>query len=109
MRVVRNRFVPVRGFKAVNLFGVLFVRGDAKVDERTMNHERIHTAQMREMGYVPFYVWYVVEWLIRLAWRWDCKVAYRGIGFEREAYGNEHDTGYLVKRRRWAWTGRIRG
>ena len=40
---------------------------------------------MKEMMYIPFYLLYVVEWLIKLF----CKgSAYRNISFEREAYDN---------------------
>lgn len=54
MKIIRNNFIPVKGFKAINLFGVLFVRGNAVISEKTLRHEHIHTMQMREMLYVPF-------------------------------------------------------
>ena len=47
-----------------------------------------HTAQMKEMLYIFFYLWYVVEWIIRLFMKGN---AYRNISFEREAYSNEDD------------------
>ena len=93
MKIIRNKFIPFKGFKAINLFGVLFVRGNAYIGEKTIRHESIHTKQMREMLYVPFYVWYGIEWVIRyFAW-----------SFEKEAYGNEHDTEYLKNRKPYAW------
>lgn len=110
MKIVRNKFIPFRGFKAVNLFGVLFVRGNARIDERTIRHESIHTEQMREMLYVPFYVWYGIEWAVRyLAWSLEKKPCdpndgpYDRMGFEREAYANDRDAGYLENRRPYAW------
>ena len=66
MKIIRNNIIPFSGYKAMNLFGVLFVRGNAKIDDITLNHEKIHTAQIKEMLYVFFYVWYAIEWLIRL-------------------------------------------
>lgn len=99
MRIVRNKLIPFKGFRAVNLFGILFVRGDTRVSERTLNHERIHTAQMREMLYLPFYLWYVLEWIVRLFMAGD---AYCNICFEREAYEYE-GTDYLPKRGWFAW------
>ena len=66
MKIIRNNIIPFKGFRAINLFGVLFVRGAAFISEKTLNHERIHSRQMKEMLFVPFYVWYVIEWLIRL-------------------------------------------
>ncbi len=100
MIIVRNRFLPVPGFAAINLFGVLFCRRDVHITPRLVNHERIHTAQMLEMGILPFYLWYAVEWLIRRAHR---KGAYFRISFEREAYRNEHNPNYLKKRHHYAW------
>ena len=65
MKIIRNNFIPVKGFKAINLFGVLFVRGNAVISEKTLRHEHIHTMQMREMLYVPFYLWYGIEYVIK--------------------------------------------
>ena len=100
MKVIRNKIIPFSGYKAINLFGVLFVRGDAKVDEKTIRHESIHTAQMQEMLYIFFYLWYVVEWVVRLFMKGN---AYRRISFEREAYENEGDLDYLSDRTWFAW------
>lgn len=109
MRIIRNNFIPFRGFKAVNLLGILFVREDAAMDGKDFNHEEIHTVQMKEMLYVFFYLWYVTEWLVRLAMRRNARKAYRSISFEREAYANEKDMGYLGRRRRYSWTGYLKG
>lgn len=98
MTVIRNPFFPFPGYKAMNLFGVLFVRGNARINERTIRHETIHTAQMKEMWYVFFYIWYVIEWLIRLFMKGN---AYRNISFEREAYTNQDDLSYLKNRKRF--------
>jgi hypothetical protein len=40
---------------------VLFCRRETRITQRLLNHERIHTAQILEMGVVFFYIWYVVE------------------------------------------------
>ena len=105
MRVIRNKIIPFPGYKAINLFGVMFVRGDAKVDEKTIRHESIHTAQMQEMLYIFFYLWYVVEWVVRLFMKGN---AYRNISFEREAYENEKDVDYLDLRYPYAWFDHIK-
>ncbi len=100
MKIIRNNYIPFKGFKAINLFGVLFVRGNARISERTIRHETIHTAQMKEMLYIGFYLWYFIEWLIRLFMKGN---AYRNISFEKEAYSNEKDLRYLDNRKRFAW------
>ena len=99
MKIIHNRFIPFRGFAAINLFGVLFVRRGVRMSPALLNHERIHTAQMRELGYVLFYVIYLVEWLLRLLRPGN---AYRKLSFESEAYRHEGDLRYLSRRPRFA-------
>ena len=117
MKLIRNKFIPFPGYKAINLFGVLFVRSNAKIDEVTINHERIHSRQFVELliffavasvfvrWWLPlfaplfFYLLYVVEWLIHLIRFRSADIAYRRISFEREAYANQGDAGYLNGRR----------
>ena len=103
MKIVKNRFIPPRGFAYVNLFGVLFTRRDKKISDVTLNHEMIHTEQMKEMLYVFFYIWYVMEWLVRLIILRDSHKAYRAISFEREAYNNQTNLTYLGGRKRYRW------
>lgn len=102
MKIIYNIIIPFKGFKAINLFGVLFVRNEYKgrITKRTLNHESIHTSQMKEMLYILFYLWYVVEWLIKLfIYGGD---AYRNISFEREAYANQDNEYYIgVDREFW--------
>ena len=103
MKIIRNNIIPVKGFKAINLFGVLFVRGNAVISEKTLRHEHIHTMQMREMLYVPFYLWYGLEYVIRFfGWSFENK-PYDRMSFEREAYGNEHDIYYPKTRKHYSW------
>lgn len=115
MKIIRNKYIPFPGYKAINLFGVLFVKNNAKIDDVTINHEAIHSRQFVELmvlfavatffirWWLPvfapfaFYVWYIVEWLIRLLKKGN---AYRNISFEREAYANQGDFSYL-KGRGW--------
>ena len=48
MIIKRNKYIPFQGYKAIFLFGILFVKGDAKIDDITMNHETIHSKQYIE-------------------------------------------------------------
>ena len=113
MKIIRNKYIPFPGFKAINLFGVLFVKNNAKIDDVTINHEAIHSKQFIELmilfavvtvfirWWMPlfsplfFYIWYVIEWVIRL----PKGNAYRNISFEREAYANQGDFSYLKGRK----------
>ena len=103
MKIIRNNIIPFPGFSAINLFGVLFVRNDADIDEVMLNHEEIHTAQMKELWYVFFYLWYIVDWLIKLVVYRNFRDAYVNVVFEREAYANDEDEDYLKTRKRFAF------
>lgn len=48
MKVIYNKFIPFKGFLAINILGVVFARKEYKpLKWQTLNHEAIHTAQMR--------------------------------------------------------------
>lgn len=110
MKVIYNKIIPVRGYKAINIFGVLFAREGAVLTEEDLNHERIHTAQMRETLFIGFYLWYAMEWVIRLFLNGlDGHAAYRNVSFEREAYANESHMGYLPGRGFWSFVKYLKG
>ena len=100
VKIVRTSILPFKGFTAINLLGVLFVHHGVYLSNEMMNHERIHSAQQREMLFVFFYLAYVGEWLVRLPMRGN---AYRNISFEREAYDNQRNMDYLKSRPLFAW------
>ena len=102
MNVISNNFIPFRGFMVVNIFGILFVRKKYadKIKDKDYNHELIHTAQMKELLYIFFYVIYILEWICRLIFH--TKTAYIGISFEREAFENENNLNYLNTRKHFA-------
>ena len=104
MKIIYNNLIPMKGYKAVNLFGVLFAREGARLTDIDINHEAIHTAQMKETLYVVFYLWYAVEWIIRvIANGFKPHDAYRALLFEQEAYGHQGEEGYLEKRELWSF------
>ena len=100
----RNNYIPFKGYKAMMLFGILFIRGkDTVINEIDLNHEEIHFKQMVEMLIIPFYIWYGIEWLIKLFKYKDTHKAYRNISFERESYQNENNLEYLTNRKCYSW------
>ena len=101
MKIIYNNIIPFRGFKDINLFGVLFVRKGKIMTDIDINHASIHTKQMKELLYIGFYIWYFIEWLIEL-FHYKNK-AYRTNTFEREAYDNDQNLNYLNERERYAW------
>ena len=109
MRIKRmNWFVRLITFNwpdAITLapFGI-YVK-DGHYSRRIANHERIHWAQQLEMLIIFFYVWYVLEWLIKLPF--SPFGSYLRLSFEREAYDNEDNLIYLKTRKHFAWFKRI--
>lgn len=108
MKIIRNKYIPFPGFRAINLFGILFVRGNSRIDAVSQNHESIHTAQYKDLLYVFFLPAYLFEWIVRLIQFRNAKKAYRNISFEREAYTHESDQSYLQKRIPFAWVNFIK-
>lgn len=103
MKIIECSFLPPSGFKAMNLFGLIIHRSDtSEMSDINLNHEAIHTAQMKELLYIFFYIIYGIEWLYHLVRLRDCNSAYRVISFEREAYLNEDDLDYLSYRSHYA-------
>lgn len=100
MRIIENRFIPFKGFLAVNLFGLVFVRRGTVLYPWDLQHEEIHSRQQRELLYVFFFIIYFLEWLFNLVFH--RKSAYRRISFEREAFKFAHTGGYLANRPRYA-------
>ena len=86
-------------FLAICLCGFIFaVRPLDKVE---LNHELIHAAQQRELLYLPFFIWYGIEWLVLFLKYRDWMTAYQHIRFEQEAYRHQHDLTYLEKRKHY--------
>ena len=107
MKVIYSKILPPKGFMAINLFGVVFVKEKYKTYEGTyhfqkmLNHEGIHTKQMQELGYIFFYIIYFIEWLYRVITPpWS--TAYRDISFEKEAYEHEKDFNYIANRQHFS-------
>ena len=109
MKVIGSTFLPFKGFTAINLFGIVFARKEfLPLSRRIINHEAIHHQQIKELWFVGFYVWYVVEWLIRLVYLRNSKEAYKAICFEKEAFENDADTNYLVSRKQFSFINYIK-
>jgi hypothetical protein len=91
-------FAPIK-IRAITLFPFIVTGSHTKMDEVLLNHERIHLRQQIELLVIPFYIWYLTEGVIR---------GYRNISFEREAFSNEKDAGYLQKRKPYSFFRYIR-
>ena len=85
--------------RAIVLFPFVLIRyPEDRRNEQLLNHERIHIRQQVELLVLPFYLWYVSEYVWRRLQGKNRFQAYLAISFEREAYANEHNPCYLSRR-----------
>lgn len=110
MKVIFNNIVPPPGFKALCIWPFVFVRrkSNSSFSITKERHESIHAEQEKEMLLIFFFIWYIVEFLIKLCYYRDRMIAYYAISFEREAYCNQGDEEYLSKRKHYSWIKYIR-
>jgi len=100
MRLIISKFWVPKGFDGIAIFPFVFVRDVFWAEKKSfVNHEKIHLRQQIEMLIIFFFIWYGLEFLIRLIQYKNFKTAYRNISFEREAYTHERNLTYLTSRR----------
>lgn len=99
--IIKSKLVP--NHTCVNIFGTLWTRDKSWIDKFVINHEKIHTKQEIELLFIPFYIIYILEWLVRLVQYRNQKDAYMNISFEREAYKFGKDLFYLSRRKPYSW------
>ena len=102
--ILVSKYMVPKGYIGISLFPFVFVKDAAiKNDKRFVNHEKIHLRQQLELLVLPFFVWYVVEFIIRYVQYKKWSLAYRAISFEREAYAQDSCFDYLENRTFWSF------
>tara|TARA_Y100001973_G_scaffold96329_1_gene150954 strand:- start:76 stop:420 length:345 start_codon:yes stop_codon:yes gene_type:complete len=86
---------------AITLFP--FIVSKEKMDDATLNHERIHLRQQKELWVLGFYILYSLYWLKNRVSGMTSSEAYYALPFEKEAYDNDQDLSYLENRPKHAW------
>lgn len=100
--VLISKFLVPRGYTGVTIYPFVFLKHyKLKTYNVLVNHEYIHLKQQLELLVIPFYMFYGFEFIIRLIQYRHWKTAYRNISFEREAYINEDNLGYIKNRNIW--------
>ena len=102
MIIIKNNLIPFGDYNTINLFGILFTKEDS-LSDKTINHELIHTAQMKEMGFIFFYLWYCIEYVLIRLFHKKQGDAYYDISFEEEAHNNDDNLEYLKTRKHYSW------
>jgi len=102
--LIVNKYLLGKSFKGVSLWPFVILKNrDLKEDVNFINHEKIHLRQQIELLIIPFYIWYLTEYLLRLIYYKNRFLAYKNISFEREAYSQEMKEDYLQERKFWAF------
>ena len=102
MFLIVTKYLIPKGYRGLAVFPFVFVKQALdKKNEVFVNHERIHLRQQLELLVFPFFLWYFLEFLVRLIQYKEMDLAYRNISFEREAYAKEKDIDYLNNRFLW--------
>lgn len=99
MRLIISKFWVPKGFSGITIYPFVFARENWRSDKIFINHEKIHLRQQIELLILPFFIWYTLEFFIRLIQFRNRQKAYRNISFEREAYVNESNAAYLLNRK----------
>ena len=105
--IVSDRFLEkislLMPIAAISLFPFIILKKKHESNKRLINHESIHFQQALELGVLPFYLIYVIEYLIKIIIYKDIDKAYFNISFEKEAYNNDDNLNYLTNRKRYNW------
>ncbi len=89
---------------AMALFPFIVLKKEQqKTDLILLNHEKIHLRQQLELLILPFYICYLLNYLVNLFKYRNHEEAYFNISFEREAYQFESDLLYLSRRKWFRW------
>ena len=104
MFLIVVKYLIPKGFNGIAVFPFVLVKNQLDKENLVfVNHERIHLRQQLELLIIPFFIWYILEFFIRLIQYQSIHLAYRNISFEREAYVNEKDLDYLKRRNFWGF------
>lgn len=99
-----SKYIVPKGFTGITLFPFIFLKKKRfKGNMQLINHEKIHLKQQLELLIIFFYIFYGLEWIIKLLKYKNRYLAYRNLSFEREAYQNENNLHYLNTRKLWAF------
>lgn len=104
MFVIVKPFLLPKGVLGMTLWPYILLKtNNLREDKVLINHERIHLRQQIQLLVVFFYLWYGLEYLIRLIQYRNKRKAYLNISMEREAYANQDNPDYLKRFILWSF------
>ena len=104
--IIQNSNIPKYLSIFINIYAITlypFIICKDEMDEVTLNHEKIHLAQQKELWILGFYLLYIYYWLRSRVAGMNSEAAYFLNPFEIEAHEHEAERFYLITRRRFAW------
>ena len=107
--ILISKYIVPKGYTGITIFPFVFLkRKYLKTNMVLINHEKIHLRQQIELLIITFYIFYSIEFLVRLIQYKNWYTAYMNISFERESYQNQTNFSYLKQRRFWSFLKYIR-
>jgi len=97
-----SKYLFHSNFNAIAIWPFIILKNkNLKGNSILINHEKIHLQQQKEMLWVLFFIWYLIEYTVKLIKYKEPMIAYQNLSFERESYTNEYDKNYLDNRKFW--------
>ncbi|KHJ37774.1 hypothetical protein PBAC_20940 [Pedobacter glucosidilyticus] len=85
---------------AMALYPFILVKAKHNLsNQQLINHELIHFKQQIELLILPFYLFYIINYLVNLLYYRQHHKAYLQIIFEQEAYKYDMHLDYIKKRK----------
>ena len=87
-----SKYFFLSSFNALTIWPFIILKNKNLKDNKVIiNHEKIHLRQQIELLWLPFFIFYLLEFLTKLIIYKKPKLAYNNLSFEREAYHNEQN------------------
>lgn len=99
--IIYNKFIPFGSYVAMTIGEFIFAK--RQLSKIEIQHEKIHVAQYRELLYIGFLLWYLIEFIVLLFKYCNWNKAYRNISFEKEAYSQQATPDYLKNRKHYSF------
>ena len=106
LKRVYSSIIPFKRYLAMTVFPWVFIREElrSKYTPTVNRHETTHGLQQLETLWLPFFIIYGLEYIIKLplcCFGFDR--AYKSISFEQEAFDNQGKVNYNNERKHYAW------
>ena len=76
--ILISKYLVPRGYTGITIYPFVFIKFKAlKTDVVLINHEKIHLKQQLELLIIPFYVFYGIEFLLKIIKYKNWEQAYR--------------------------------